>query len=142
MIAMDDNGRPRLSAPPGACDSKKGLYLDLMRSSRRMPRSGRRVAMIYGGGRGGVANVEVDATTPSLWGYFREMIPPCVAGVNHVFVHNLDERCLTFRSRGLNTAQRPESPIHTAPVGQTWGLREFAETDPDGNNPCLCMAKG
>jgi hypothetical protein len=34
---------------------------------------------------------------------------------------------------------RPESPIHTAPVDQTWGLREFAVTDPDGNGLCFCM---
>ena len=45
-------------------------------------RSGRLVAMTCGGGRGGVANVEVDATTPLLWGYYVEMITPCVAGVN------------------------------------------------------------
>jgi hypothetical protein len=62
--------------------------------------------------------------------------------VNRVFVDDVDERYLTFRSRGLNTTQRPESPIHTAPVDQTWGLREFAVTDPDGNNLCFCMPKG
>ena len=59
--------------------------------------------------------------------------------VNRVFVDNVDERYETFRRRGLNTTQRPESPIHTAPVDQTWGLREFAVTDPDGNGLCLCM---
>jgi catechol 2,3-dioxygenase-like lactoylglutathione lyase family enzyme len=61
--------------------------------------------------------------------------------VNRVFVDDVDERYLTFRTRGLNTTQRPESPIHTAPVDQTWGLREFAVTDPDGNNLCFCMPK-
>src|SRR5579864_8315679 len=59
--------------------------------------------------------------------------------VNRVFVDDVDERYLTFRARGLNTTQRPESPIHTAPVNQTWGLREFAVIDPDGNNLCFCM---
>ena len=58
--------------------------------------------------------------------------------VNRVFVDDVDERCATFRARGLNTTLRPESPIHTAPVDQTWGLREFAVTDPDGNNLCFC----
>jgi hypothetical protein len=43
--------------------------------------------------------------------------------VNRVFVDDVDERYVTFRTRGLNTTQRPESPIHTAPVDQTWGLR-------------------
>ena len=61
--------------------------------------------------------------------------------VNRVFVDDVDERYLTFRARGLNTTQRPESPIHTAPVDQTWGLREFAVTDPDGNGLCFCMPK-
>ena len=61
--------------------------------------------------------------------------------VNRVFVDDVDERYLTFRARGLDTTRRPESPIHTAPVDQTWGLREFAVTDPDGNNLCFCMAK-
>ena len=61
--------------------------------------------------------------------------------VNRVFVDDVDERYVTFRRRGLNTTQRPESPIHTAPVEQTWGLREFAVTDPDGNNLCFCTPK-
>jgi catechol 2,3-dioxygenase-like lactoylglutathione lyase family enzyme len=58
--------------------------------------------------------------------------------VNRVFVDDVDERYATFRARGLDTTLRPESPIHTAPVDQTWGLREFAVTDPDGNGLCFC----
>lgn len=58
--------------------------------------------------------------------------------VNRVFVDDVDERYMTFRKRGLDTTKRPESPIHTAPVDQTWGLREFAVTDPDGNSLCFC----
>ena len=61
--------------------------------------------------------------------------------VNRVFVDDVDERYATFRARGLDTTQRPESPIHTAPVDQTWGLREFAVTDPDGNGLCFCAPK-
>jgi hypothetical protein len=55
-----------------------------------------------------------------------------------VFVDDVDERYMTFCARGLDTTKRPESPIHTAPVDQTWGLREFAVTDPDGNGLCFC----
>jgi len=58
--------------------------------------------------------------------------------LTRVFVGDVDERYETFRKRGLDTTQRPESPIHTAPVDQTWGLREFAVTDPDGNGLCFC----
>lgn len=53
--------------------------------------------------------------------------------VNRLFVDDVDERYATFRARGFNTTLRPESPIHTALVGQTWGLREFAVTDADEN---------
>ena len=58
--------------------------------------------------------------------------------LNRVFVDDVDERYATFRARGLDTTQRPESPIHTAPVDQTWGLREFSVTDPDGSGMCFC----
>ena len=58
--------------------------------------------------------------------------------LQRVFVDDVDERYRTFRSRGLDTTRRPESPIHTAPVDQTWGLREFSVTDPDGNGLCFC----
>ena len=44
--------------------------------------------------------------------------------LQRVFVDDVDERYETFISRGLDTTQRPESPVHTAPVDQTWGLRE------------------
>ena len=60
---------------------------------------------------------------------------------NRAFVNDVDERYLRFRARGLDTTKRPESPVHTAPVDQTWGLREFAVSDPDGNNLCFCMPK-
>ena len=55
-----------------------------------------------------------------------------------LFVENVDERYATFRARGLDTSQRPESPVHTAPVNQSWGIREFAVSDPDGNGLLFC----
>jgi len=58
--------------------------------------------------------------------------------LSRIFVDDVDERYATFRARGLDTTLRPESPVHTAPVDQTWGLREFALTDPDGNGLCFC----
>ena len=54
--------------------------------------------------------------------------------LQRVFVDDVDERYRTFRARGLDTTQRPESPIHTAPVDQTWGNRELYVKDPDGNS--------
>ena len=58
--------------------------------------------------------------------------------VSRIFVDDVDACYNTFRTRGLITTDRPESPIHTAPVNQTWGLREFSVTDPDGNGLCFC----
>ena len=60
--------------------------------------------------------------------------------LQRVYVEDVDERYETFRARGLDTTHRPESPIHTAPVNQSWGLREFSVTDPDGNNLCFCAS--
>ena len=40
--------------------------------------------------------------------------------------------------QGSRHNQRLESPVHTGPVDQTWGLREFCLADPDGNGFCFC----
>ena len=58
--------------------------------------------------------------------------------INRVFVDDVDALYTQLRARGLDTSGRPESPIHTRPVDQTWGLREFAVADPDGNGLCFC----
>ena len=58
--------------------------------------------------------------------------------LQRVYVDDVDERFETFRARGLDTTRRPGSPVHTAPVDQTWGLREFSLSDPDGNTLCFC----
>ncbi len=38
---------------------------------------------------------------------------------------------------GLDQSHRADSPVHLAPLDQTWGTREFYVNDPDGN--CLCF---
>ena len=38
-----------------------------------------------------------------------------------------------LKSRGLDTSNKKESPVHQGPVDQTWGNREFYVTDPNGN---------
>jgi catechol 2,3-dioxygenase-like lactoylglutathione lyase family enzyme len=38
-----------------------------------------------------------------------------------------------YRQRGLVVPVRPESPVHSGPIDQTWGTREFYLDDPDGN---------
>lgn len=57
--------------------------------------------------------------------------------LQRIFVDGVDERYTKFLSRGLDTTLRPEFPVHTAPIDQTWGLRDFSVTDPDRNGLCF-----
>jgi uncharacterized glyoxalase superfamily protein PhnB len=50
-----------------------------------------------------------------------------------VAVENVDELYHRYHSRGLDTSAKKDSPVHQAPLDQTWGTREFYVTDPDGN---------
>jgi catechol 2,3-dioxygenase-like lactoylglutathione lyase family enzyme len=50
-----------------------------------------------------------------------------------VLTDDLDALFRTFRDRGLQAPGRPESPVHEAPIDQSWGTREFYVDDPDGN---------
>ena len=61
-----------------------------------------------------------------------------LGSLKRIYVEDVNERYTTFRSRGLDTTLRPESPIHTSPVDQTWGLREFSVTDQDEDGLCFC----
>jgi uncharacterized glyoxalase superfamily protein PhnB len=55
-------------------------------------------------------------------------------GINvYVRVDNVDELFKKYVSRGLIVPNNPESPVHNAPIDQTWGMREFYVTDPSGN---------
>jgi catechol 2,3-dioxygenase-like lactoylglutathione lyase family enzyme len=50
-----------------------------------------------------------------------------------VDVVGVDRLFETYLARGLDPSARPESPVHQAPLDQTWGTREFYVDDPDGN---------
>ncbi len=50
-----------------------------------------------------------------------------------VLVDDVDDIVLKLRTRGLTAPQDRHSPVHEAPVDQTWGTREFYVDDPDGN---------
>lgn len=51
----------------------------------------------------------------------------------YLAVGNVDELFREFLLRGLDRPSNPDSPVHQAPLDQTWGMREFYVTDPDGN---------
>jgi catechol 2,3-dioxygenase-like lactoylglutathione lyase family enzyme len=42
-----------------------------------------------------------------------------------------------YTARGLDPSHRTDSPVHLAPLDQTWGTREFYVDDPDGNTLCF-----
>ena len=50
-----------------------------------------------------------------------------------VLVEDADGLFAAFRARGLDPSARPESPVHQAPLDQSWGTREFYVDDPSGN---------
>jgi len=49
----------------------------------------------------------------------------------------VDAAFARLTARGLDQSSRVDSPVHLAPLDQTWGTREFYVNDPDGN--CLCL---
>ncbi len=51
----------------------------------------------------------------------------------NVLVDDVDRLFREFVRRGLKTSGYDGSPVHQGPVNQTWGMREFYVTDPDGN---------
>lgn len=65
----------------------------------------------------GVAHLVKDGAE---WQLCRHAGDGAFGSLQRVFVPDVDERYATFRARGLDTTQSPASPIHTAPVDQTW----------------------
>lgn len=59
--------------------------------------------------------------------------------VVYVYVTDVDSLFAKFKSRGLNTSAKLNSPVHQGPTDQTWGRREFYVTDADGNTLRYCQ---
>ena len=53
--------------------------------------------------------------------------------VANVGAPDVDALFKKYKSRGLDTSRKKESPVHQGPVDQSWGRREFYVTDADGN---------
>jgi uncharacterized glyoxalase superfamily protein PhnB len=58
--------------------------------------------------------------------------------VANIWTDNIDELFAKYKSRGLDTSRKSNSPVHQGPVDQTWGRREFYVTDADGNTLRFC----
>lgn len=50
-----------------------------------------------------------------------------------VRVEDVDAVAAAVFARGHDASAKPDSPIHQGPTDQTWGTRDFAVDDPDGN---------
>jgi len=59
----------------------------------------------------------------------------------YILVENVDGLFQELRQRGLDTSAKAGSPVHQAPLEQTWGAREFYVDDPDGNTIRFRQAK-
>jgi catechol 2,3-dioxygenase-like lactoylglutathione lyase family enzyme len=59
------------------------------------------------------------------------------ANVEVETAQQVDEVFARYIARGLDPSHRTASPVHLAPLDQTWGTREFYVDDPDGNTLCL-----
>jgi catechol 2,3-dioxygenase-like lactoylglutathione lyase family enzyme len=57
----------------------------------------------------------------------------------YIRVEYVDRLFGKYLARGLDTSKKKESPVHQAPIDQTWGMREFYVNDPDGNTLRFCM---
>jgi catechol 2,3-dioxygenase-like lactoylglutathione lyase family enzyme len=62
---------------------------------------------------------------------------PCGHGSAIVVCDQVDALFATFRARGLSPPTRADSPVHEAPLDQTWGFREVYIDDPSGNTLCF-----
>lgn len=51
----------------------------------------------------------------------------------NVWVDDADALFAKYKSRGLDTSGKENSPAEQGPVDQTWGRREFYVKDADGN---------
>jgi catechol 2,3-dioxygenase-like lactoylglutathione lyase family enzyme len=50
-----------------------------------------------------------------------------------VLVGDVEALFRQFVARGLDRSAKPDSPVHQAPVHQSWGTTEFYADDPSGN---------
>jgi len=64
---------------------------------------------------------------------------PTPSSVNLELEHaaEVDALFARYTTRGLDQSHRTASPVHLAPLDQTWGTREFYADDPDGNTLCF-----
>jgi catechol 2,3-dioxygenase-like lactoylglutathione lyase family enzyme len=85
----------------------------------------------------GVLDLINDAAALQLSIHMGHNPTPSSVNLELDYPDQVDALFAKYSARGLDQSHRIESPVHLAPLDQTWGTREFYINDPDGN--CLCL---
>ena len=85
----------------------------------------------------GVIDLLCDSAILQLSRHMGRNPTPSSANIELDSPHEVDTLFALFTTRGLNQSHRTDSPVHLAPLDQTWGTREFYASDPDDNTLCF-----
>ena len=87
--------------------------------------------------RNGVVDLVCDGAVIQLSRHMGYHPSASSANVEMDAAEQVDAAFARYTARGLDQSHRSESPVHVAPLDQTWGTREVYVDDPDGNTLCL-----
>ena len=87
--------------------------------------------------RNGVVDLVCDGALLQLSMHMGHSPSPSSVNLELNSAEEVDASFARLTARGLDQSHRLESPVHLAPLDQTWGTREWYVNDPDGN--CLCF---
>jgi len=87
--------------------------------------------------RVGVADLICDGAILQLSRHMGKNPTPSSLNLELNEAAEVDALFALYTSRGLDQSHRTNSPVHLAPLDQTWGTREVYIDDPDGNTLCL-----
>ncbi len=107
------------------------FYTDVLEFELRYPEY-RELAM-----RNGVIDLVCDGAIVQLSRHMGYQPTASSANLEMETAVQVDEAFARYTERGLDQSHRRESPVHLAPLDQTWGTREVYVDDPDGNMLCL-----
>jgi len=108
-----------------------GFYTGVLNFELRYPEH-RELAL-----RNGVIDLICDAAVLQLSIHMGSNPTPSSVNIELDHAEEVDSLFALYTKRGLDQSHRTESPVHLAPLDQTWGTREIYITDPDGNTLCL-----
>jgi len=87
--------------------------------------------------RNGVIDLVCDAAVLQLSIHMGNNPTPSSVNIELDYPAEVDDLFALYTARGLDQSHRTESPVHLAPLDQTWGTREVYIADADGNTLCL-----